>query len=105
MSPLISRIATCTALVLGAVLAPAVAQTALAAPTAQATACTEEGYFPHESDFTKFYRCYEAGDSLHRADFDCPPGTVYDTDLPPGNCNHSWALNPSNPAYQSPNND
>lgn len=80
-------------------------QTALAAPAVQSSACTEEGYFPHESDFKKFYRCYEQDGIMHRADFDCGPGTVYDTDLPPGHCNHPWALNPDNPAYESPMGD
>ncbi|WP_371097621.1 chitin binding peritrophin-A domain-containing protein [Streptomyces sanglieri] len=84
------------------VAAASVGQSALAAPAVQPdNGCTEEGYFPHASDFKKFYRCIDQGDgTLARADFDCPPGTVYDTDLPPGHCNYPWAVNPDNPAYE-----
>lgn len=102
MTSFISRFATCAALALTAVVAPAVGQTALAAPVMQSNGCTEEGYFPHENDIKKFYRCYEEDGIMLRADFDCPPGTVYDTDLPPGHCNHPFALNPNNKAYEDP---
>lgn len=100
MTSFISRFATCAALALTAVLTPAVGQTALAAPALQSNGCTEEGYFPHENDVKKFYRCYEEDGLLLRADFDCPPGTVYDIDLPPGQCNHPFALSPDNMAYE-----
>ncbi|MEV8015988.1 chitin binding peritrophin-A domain-containing protein [Streptomyces sp. NPDC086554] len=85
--PSVARVAACAALVLPGVALPG-AGTALAEPADPTITCTEEGNFPHPNDFTKFYRCNEGGES---AVFHCPPGTVYDTDLPPGHCNYPWA--------------
>ncbi|MFN6515826.1 MAG: chitin binding peritrophin-A domain-containing protein [Nostoc sp. CreGUA01] len=59
--------------------------------------CQSEGFFPNTENCTKFIRCVDNGQgSLQKYEFDCGPGTVYDTDSPPGTCNHPWALSPSN---------
>ncbi|MFN6447185.1 MAG: chitin binding peritrophin-A domain-containing protein [Nostoc sp. DedSLP05] len=62
--------------------------------------CQEEGYFPNPEDCTKFIRCVDDEGSLVRYNFDCGPGTVYDTDSPPGTCNSPWALSPSNKCHK-----
>ncbi|KFM79162.1 putative chitinase 3, partial [Stegodyphus mimosarum] len=43
--------------------------------------CTEEGFFRHPEDCSKFYRCVDfagTGESFVRYDFDCPEGLVFD---------------------------
>ena len=47
--------------------------------------CEKVGYFRHEEDCKKFYRCYEMGSHLVRKDFDCAPShahqpTAFDED-------------------------
>lgn len=43
--------------------------------------CTEEGFFRHPDDCSKFYRCVDfagTGESFVRYDFECAEGTVFD---------------------------
>ncbi len=42
--------------------------------------CSEDGYYPHENDCTKFYRCSNGV----RFDFDCSPGTHFNPSI--NNC-------------------
>jgi hypothetical protein len=68
--------------------------------------CSAEGFFPNEQNCRKFIRCVDNGaGGLQQYNFDCPPGTIYDTDLPPGTCNHPTALSPSNKCYPGSNNN
>lgn len=59
--------------------------------------CTAEGFFGHETDCKKFYRCVDMGQGLVKFDFECGPGTVFDEDRTV--CNHPWAINPSHRCY------
>ena len=41
--------------------------------------CTEEGYFRHEEDCKKYYRCHLVDGSFWQTDYDCaPPLIVFD---------------------------
>lgn len=59
--------------------------------------CTEEGFYPHPDDPTRFYRCrYEHGEMV-KYDFQCQPGTVYHPEL--ATCVHPWDMPPDHPSY------
>jgi len=56
--------------------------------------CDSEGFFGNEQDCKKFFRCQETGNGNYiKYDFDCGPGTIYDTEMQ--TCNHPWVVRPS----------
>jgi len=51
--------------------------------SAQSPDCPSLGFFPNPASCEKFYRCVDMWGigSLDRVDFDCPPGTSFDSKL------------------------
>ncbi|MFG2590292.1 chitin binding peritrophin-A domain-containing protein [Streptomyces sp. NPDC048438] len=70
------------------------AYSAPAQAAAASSACTQEGFFPHPDDQSRFYRCVDFGgeERFTRFDFQCGPGTLYHPELI--TCVHPWQMPP-----------
>ena len=71
----------------------------LAGAVAGEFSCQEEGFFPHPTDCSQFYRCYDLfgeGD-FQQSLFRCPGGTLFDPQQ--GKVEIDWQMEIVSPAY------